>query len=291
MHPFIACKEQTIRGNWRCFDAIDTGSAPVPSHFRESNDAMLRISLSHIRLVHILAAGVVLLGAGCAGAKVGDLGSHADSGTTDGGFQGNCDPIANSGCPSVMKCTTLQNGQTFSVGCGSKGTKAAGDICTQVGTTAGQTGDDCGDGLACFSVQGDASATCHQICSPSGAGTACPTKFVCGLDVGLVTLAFCRASCQPLEQSGCASNEACYLASTGAVCSTAGKGSPGAPCSSANDCVPGSTCILVSGSSGTCYSFCSTTGGTTTCSATDTGGTTCTALTPPLPEPNAGVCR
>ncbi len=247
-----------------------------------------RISLSPIRLVHLFAAGVVLLGAGCAGAKVSDLGSHADSGTTDGGIQGNCDPIANSGCPSGMKCSTLQNGQAFSVGCRSKGTKAAGDDCTQVVTTAGQTGDDCGDGLACFTVQGDASATCHQICSPSGAGTACPSKFVCGINVGLASLAFCRASCQPLEQSGCASNEACYLASTGAVCSSpVGTKSPGNPCSLANDCLPGSTCVLTSASSGTCYSFCSTAGGTPACS----GGTTCNPLPAPLPEPNAGVCQ
>lgn len=249
---------------------------------------MLRISLSHIRLLHLLVAELALLCAGCAGAKVGNIGSQPDSGTADSGLQGNCDPIANSGCPTGGKCTMLQNGQTLSVGCGSKGTKAAGDACTPVVTTVGQTGDDCGNGLACFSVQGDASATCHQICSPSGAGTACPTSFACGLYVpGLTTVAFCQASCQPLEQSGCATTgQACYLADTGAMCLPAGTKNPGDTCVQANDCRSGSTC-LTSGSSGTCFSFCSTTGGAPAC----TGGTTCNPLPAPLPEPNAGVCQ
>ena len=250
---------------------------------------MRRTSLSKICPLRILATGVAVLAAGCAGAKVGDVG-QPDSGTADTASYGPCDPIARTGCPSDAKCTALYSGSALAIGCGTKGTKAAGDTCAQIMVGAAQTGDDCGDGLACFQLTADTPATCHQTCSPSGAGTACPTNFACGLDVnGLTTVAFCRASCQVLEQSGCATGQGCYPANVSGVCSTAGPKGPGDSCTQPNDCARGSTCVGTS-TGGTCFSFCSTAGGTPSCSSTDRGGTTCNPLTGTSPEPNAGVC-
>ena len=263
------------------------------------------------RLLPVLVALLACQVWGCASAKVRDIGP-TDSGAGGAGSQtdgkdatgpnvkkdgattdtlsGVCDPFTNAGCDSGKKCTALQDAnKTLSLGCGDKeGTKGEGDPCTQTAPSGTQTGDDCADGLACFSYPGE--ATCHRICPTSGTSNACPSSSVCSLAVpGLTGLAFCQPSCKPLEQTGCQPNEACYSILVGDVCYGAGSTDPGGNCSisSPNDCKRGSTCIT-GGSTGVCSSYCSmATGGTPSCS----DGKTCSPLPGNLSETNAGYCK
>ncbi len=247
----------------------------------------------------------------CASAKVGVPSEGTDSGTGDAGsptggkdgsggkndeassdaFYGPCDPFTSSGCSGGQKCTALQIGTELNLSCGSKGSKNEGDICTPDSTGGTQTGDDCGDQLACFRVNPDPDYTCHLICPTTGSANACPGTETCSLVVnGLNGLAFCQPSisCQPLEQTGCPSDQACYYGTKGAICATIGPVQPGGTCVNANECTKGSTCLTVD-STGTCSSFCSTAdGGTPGCSGASTGGTICSALSG---EANLGSCR
>jgi len=244
--------------------------------------------------VHDAAATGGASGAGGgSGGKGGSGGAAGSGGTTTTGL---CDPFSNSGCASDKKCTALQSGSSLGLACGSKGGGAEGDACTRSLNGADQSGDDCGDGLACFALSGEPSATCRRICPLSGTAHACPSGELCSLIVpGLDTLAFCRkvVTCQPLEQTGCASGEACYFSTsgsyTGSLCAKAGAKKPGDTCAAANDCVPGSTCLIVG--SGVCSAFCSTANGNADCSGASTGGDTCAALGGPGDEANLGSCR
>ena len=269
------------------------------------------------RLLRILVAALGCQVWGCANAKVSDIGPRADGGTGDTGSSANgkdtsspndkntkndgattgvCDPFSNARCDSGMKCTALQQGTgTLTLGCDARGSKAEGETCTQTTSNGAQTGDDCDNGLACFSTQAGTSATCHRMCATSGTANGCPGSEICSLVApGLTTVAFCRAttSCQPLEQTGCPSaDQACYFSSTGALCAQEGTKNPGDACSAANDCAKGSTCLTV-GAAGTCSSFCSTaSGGTPSCSGSSTGGSICAALGGSSDEPNLGSCR
>jgi hypothetical protein len=231
------------------------------------------------------------------GGSPNDQNSKNDGPAADA-LYGACDPFTNSGCASGEKCTALQQSSgKLALGCDSKGSKGEGQDCSQTVTGGSQTSDDCNSGLACFSTTG-AQATCHRICPTSGSANACPTGELCSLAVdGLDSLAFCQpvTPCQPLEQSGCGSEEGCYfLASggyTGPLCLKKGSKKPGIACALANECEPGSNCLML-GSSGTCSSFCSTTDGDTpSCTGSATGGTICDPLGGSSSEPNLGICR
>jgi hypothetical protein len=259
----------------------------------------------HLWFILVTALGAEVVG--CASAKVGDPGTRADSGAGDTGSSsdgkdgssgkndgstsdapyGPCDPFTNSGCSGGDKCTALQNGKVLNLNCGSKGSKVEGDTCTP-----SQTGDDCGDQLACFSLAADPSLyTCHRICPTSGSASDCPGTETCSLVVpGLSGLAFCEPTiaCQPLEQTGCPSDQACYYGTKGAICGRTGSVQPGGTCVNVNECAQGSTCITVGGV-GSCSSFCSTAdGGAPSCAGASTGGTICSAL---AGEANLGSCR
>lgn len=283
---------------------------PMPIRRWSADTVKLDTNAKHLWFILVTALGAQVLG--CASAKVGDPGTRADSGTGDtsvGGedtsnpngkndgstsdaLYGPCDPFSNSGCSGDQKCAALQNGNVLSLSCGSKGSKNEGDSCSPITSGGTQTGDDCGDLLACFRVNPDPNYTCHLICPTSGNANACPGTETCSLVVpGLSGLAFCQptVSCQPLEQTGCpSSDQACYYGTKGAICATAGSVQPGGTCVNANDCSRGSTCLTV-GSTGTCSSFCSTaSGGTPSCSGASTGGTICSVL---AGEANLGSCR
>jgi hypothetical protein len=265
-------------------------------------------------VLSLLVAALGFQSSGCASANVSQEPPGPDSGTADsapgaGGkdssspkndgpatdaLSGACDPFTNSGCSNGDKCIALQSGSALGMGCGSKGTKAVGDTCTPVMTGGSQTGDDCGNQLACFKLASDASSSCHRICSTTGTANACPGTDTCSLVVpGLTNLAFCQAStsCLPLEQTGCPSGQACYFGTKGAVCAPEGSKQPGDACANANDCSKGSTCLVV-GSAGICSSYCSTASdGTPSCSGSGTGGTICSVLGSSSDEPNLGSCR
>jgi len=290
--------------------ARDRKEAHMPIH--RSNAPATKADAGTMNLLCIVATVLGCQVLGCASAKVG-VGPGPDGGTSDTGSVANgkdtsgpngkndgatsygpCDPFSNAGCTSGEKCSTLRNDQTLAVGCGSKGSKSEGDLCTPIPTSGPQTGDDCGDGLACFSVLGQ-SPVCHRICATGGNTDTCPGTETCSLDVGgLAGLEFCQATtpCQPLEQTGCpSSDQACYYGTKGAVCAGAGSVQPGGTCVNANDCARGSTCLTV-GATGFCSSFCSTaSGGTPSCSGANTGGTLCSVLGGPSDEANLGSCR
>ena len=274
------------------------------------------------RLRALLVTGLALAGVACASASVENVIKHdaASTGGTGGsggagggnggqGGQGGsggatttgvCNPFSNSGCSSSEKCTALQNAGALDLGCGSKGSRSAGETCAQVWSGSRQTGDDCGAGLACFKLQTETNPACRRICAPAASSCACGADEICSLFVSkLDTLgyAFCRpvVKCKPLAQEGCAGTEGCYFSTsacfTGSQCAGAGGKQPGETCAAANECRPGSTCLIV-GSSGTCSSFCSTAdGGTPACSGASTGGDICDPLGGDTGDPNVGSCR
>ncbi len=213
--------------------------------------------------------------------------------TTDNKPGGACDPFSNSGCSSGQKCTALRNGGSLSLGCGSKGDKSEGDVCTPEMPNDVQTGDDCGDALACFVFENETQATCRRLCPTSGTAHACPTGSVCSIGLpGLTSYASCGPSCTPLEQSGCASGQACYLTPAGAFCKTEGSIAVGNDCpgKAPNECKGGSTCVTGLSSGNKCLAFCSTSGGSPSCP----GGTTCTKVPVDdvfMSEPDVGTCR
>jgi len=280
------------------------------------NLATVSPSASLVTFVVTLAVSAIL---GCANAKVGDIGAHdaavndtADAAATttpdltgatsqdDAGevIYSPCNPFDNTGCSSGQKCSALRNGSSLSLGCGSKGSKSEGDTCTPVPTADAQTGDDCGDELGCFSTKTDNRNVCRRIC-PFPGTDICPSGESCSLTVpGLSGLRFCVTStstpptaCLPLEQTGCATDQACYSTPSGAMCYKTGTARPGDTCHAANDCIPGVTCVTINGSS-TCHSFCSTaSGGTPSCSGTGTNGTFCAAVGSATDEANLGFCR
>ena len=279
---------------------------------RQWNAPSVKCSTGATRLLSILVAALGCQSLGCASANVNQEAPKADAGTaesapgTDGKttskndgpagdvVYGSCDPFTNSGCSSGDKCIALQSGSALGLGCGSKGGQGEGQTCTPVMTGGSQTGDDCGNQLACFKLATETAASCHRICPTIGTANACPGTDTCSLVVpGLTNLAFCQKSttCQPLEQTGCPSDQACYFGTKGAVCAPAGTKQPSDTCASANDCTKGSTCLVV-GSTGICSSFCSTANGeTSSCSGASTGGTLCQALGGSTDEANLGSCR
>ena len=183
---------------------------------------------------------------------------------------GSCDPLTNDGCRSDEKCTALREGDTLSLRCGSKGDKGENDDCQPVPETGPQTGDDCGDGLACFNWAGE-SPKCHRLCAPSGCSRGCSDGWACSRRLpGIDSYRSCGASCRPLDQSGCQSGEGCYVASSGPVCAQAGNKRVGEDCDSSkvNDCEGGSTCITGLGEGNRCLAFCSTGGGSPSCDTT-----------------------
>ncbi len=206
--------------------------------------------------------------------------------------QGSCDPLTNDGCGSDQKCTALlTTSSTLALGCASKGDKNENDDCSQIMADDGsQTGDDCGDGLACFQWTGE-SSKCHRLCSRSACTSVCADGWVCKLRLpGIDSYYACGASCKPLDQSGCDSDQGCYLTDSGPTCDPAGQTAVGDECDPTkdNDCVPGSTCITGLSNGNRCLAFCSTSGGDPSC------GTTCNKVPVSdavMSQPNVGVCR
>jgi hypothetical protein len=231
-------------------------------------------------------------GGNSSGGASGQSGKN-DAANKDASY-GSCNPFTNEGCSDDKKCTALQtSSSTLNLGCGSKGDKAENDDCSQIVESGAQTGDDCGDGLACFGVP---TPTCHRLCSDN---KKCPSSDICGGPApGIPTVRVCQpvTKCMPLEQTGCDSGEGCYFTDssdyTGVLCAKAGTNKPGETCSLSNDCQPGSTCLIV-GSSGVCSSFCSAKDdGEPKCTGADTGGDLCNPLAGgESAEADLGSCR
>lgn len=218
--------------------------------------------------------------------------SHRDSPVViDLPAVGNCEPFTNLGCGTGKKCTALQQSDgTLALGCDTVGNKAEGDACTQVmvstGAVTAQVEDDCADGLACFSTQPGASATCHRMCNGDGS-PGCPGAEICSVVApGLTAVRFCRTtgSCSPVDQTGCTTGQACYWSSAGVLCAAVGSGKVGEACVNANDCVPGATCVALSPSR--CVPFCST-----VIPASCPSGSICAAISSSVSAAGVGYCR
>jgi hypothetical protein len=208
---------------------------------------------------------------------------------------GSCDPLTNDGCPSDQKCTALRDGNTLSLGCGNRsdsgtGEKGENDDCQPVPDTGRQTGDDCGNGLACFNWAGE-SPKCHRLCAHSGCSRDCADGWACNRQLpGIEGYWSCGVSCRPLDQTGCQPDEGCYVASSGPTCAQAGSKATGEECdpSKVNDCVAGSTCITGLSNGNRCLAFCSTSGGSPGCSTTCIKMPVDDAL---MSESDVGYCR
>ena len=283
---------------------------------RRRNALSMNSHAGKMRLLGILVIALDCQALGCVKAPLGNVRQTNDGGTgearpqADGKDTSNpneendgaksdaqntfCDPFSNFGCSGDQKCSAMRFASALVLNCGSKGSKTEGDTCTPIMPRTVQSGDDCGDGLACLSVGSETNATCHRICPISGSGNSCPGSEPCSVKVGtfadLTGLAFCQGTttCLPLEQTGCSDNEACYYADkVGAICAPKPSApvQPGGRCVNANDCAQGSTCVTI-GSTGTCFTFCSTTD-----SGTCPSGMTCSSTNGSSDEAYLGTCR
>jgi hypothetical protein len=261
----------------------------------------------------VLATAVIALGAlACANSQVWSATEKSDAARQDGAPDslsdkglgsdstsctepkppaGSCDPLTNQGCPSDKKCTALRDDKTLSLGCGSKGDKHENDDCQPTLDTGTQTGDDCGDGLACFNWTDEPSPKCHKICARSGCASGCAEGWTCSRGLpGISGYWSCTAACKPLDQSGCQSGQGCYVASNGPGCAEAGSKATGDECdpSKVNDCEAGSTCITGLSNGNRCLAFCSTSGVEPKCSGTCNKMPVEDAV---MSQPNVGYCR
>lgn len=162
-----------------------------------------------------------------------------------------CDVLDSTGCGGGRACHLIATGAAPAAMCIASGTASEGAPCGSV--------RDCSAGLYCDDVNG----VCRTYCC--GSDAACPVGQRCSVTItgsGGVSLGvgYCvpESACALVEQTGCPSNQSCYLtnASDGVLSclpSNAADAAEGQRCVYANDCAPGLGCL---GSPGRCYRFC-----------------------------------
>ncbi len=192
----------------------------------------------------------------------GDAGEPADTGTPeDSGVPGPCNPVDGSGCPNAGESCVFQTNTSV----GQCRTLPAMNGLEQPCNGAQQ---DCAAGLACVQLQGEAQATCRQVCeTANGNGCdgltgmfndyTCTIVFQPGAAYGL-----CQGQnlCNPAEKAAaCPQDMTCSLVSnqgdTG--CTPAGTAMLGDVCSATAACAPGGVCLNV-GDGMLCYEGCDT---------------------------------
>lgn len=189
-------------------------------------------------------------------------------------------------CSSGYKCTftdvdTSHNPVPF---CDLEGTAGYNEACT-----ATATHDTCQAGYLCVGTSTD--ARCRPFCStdtqcqspsPRGANAKCIITLVDSTDTEIVGVTMCSFHCDPLDiySSGCATGQACKMASTTTPrttwftdCREAGTGS-GCIAGTDADCPAGQGCFSVSGSN-QCLPYCRYPSGTPSCS----GSAICSTVT------------
>lgn len=129
----------------------------------------------------------------------------------------NTDPWS---CPAGQTCTIAAQGTKFT--CLNGGAGKAGDTCKNIIDQP-----QCGDGLTCFQIQGDADGVCSPFCDPSSAAHACPNSAACVMvqfgSAGIVKI------CQPDGGAGGAGgNGSATSTATGAGGAGGAPGSGGA---------------------------------------------------------------
>ena len=177
-----------------------------------------------------------------------------------------CEP-PDIGCNQDEHCVMLTE---YVFGCLPAGPGAAGDDCSS---------SDCGPGLQCFDF--DDGYRCRVLCSNT---SDCDEQSHC-IWPWLETTedwGICRPGCDPIRQTGCNQDEACYFEDPdvgSTLCWTAGNLEEGATCSMSDLCAPGLDCILEPDSNPFeyyCRAYCDP-------EHPCTGGQTCTALPPGMP--------
>ena len=175
--------------------------------------------------------------AGATDAGATDAG-NTDAGPVDGGSDAGveCNPVANTGCPSSMKCavvkTSIDGGEgslvPFNfVTCMPAGEGASGDPCVfdvDAGLSGAAVTDSCDVRLTCAGGDG-----CRKMCN--GDGTGCGSASVCvqyfGQPEGGSVAGACVPTCDVVTQvligtgATCGANRGCYgspFSSSAATC-------------------------------------------------------------------------
>jgi len=184
-----------------------------------------------------------------------DTGDGTGDGTTTGDETGDCDkpppqgascnPYCNLGCLDGEHCS--YSGGAFI--CEATGQAGIGEACSQAAT--------CQPKMACFSLTGEPTSTCHQFCITDD---DCPQNRLCNQNVNFqdgATATFCSdiaVGCSAFNAGSCPEGQACYFNNGATKCLPAGGLALGEPCkdSGANACTPGLQCLIV------CTAICAT---------------------------------
>lgn len=205
-----------------------------------------------------------------------DLGPPVDMGGTTMTMcpAGACDLVTNAGCPAGDGCyfAAMAAGEPPTPLCAPAGTLGDGAACDSANA--------CQEGFICVGDPG----TCRRICcgdnddhcDPTTTGQLCLINIVDaeGMPTGVGA---CQLpdDCDPIEQTGCMSPEACFPSGEGAfTCAMPGPGTQDDSCED-EGCAAGFLCI--NGASGAvCAEICDRSVAEPTC---DGAGLTCNGLT------------
>lgn len=189
---------------------------------------------------------------------------------------GACDIVDQNCDGGTAGCFYVGSASGVTRSCLPPGTAAEGAACPQANS--------CQKGLICLN------GTCGKPCRTS---TDCNTGSSCTVQLTLPGSGerptFCAPSCDPLNQSTCATSQGCYFTGSGSACLPAGQGDAGTTCNSPTQCKRGSTCASSSGTGPRCVDFCRFPSGTPACSSG-----TCNRVTQQdggaLGDGSVGVC-
>ena len=189
-----------------------------------------------------------------------------------------CNPLTSTGCKATQQCYVATGG----LQCGGFGKVAEGGTCQYL--------NDCALGSMCVG------GICRKICATAGTSMGCSAPADCqeladstgplGYNLGAC---FAPDNCNLITSSGCPSGQACFPASNGKQCGTAGKVGLDGVCKSVSDCAAGFLCLNNGATSGTCKKRCDTTDAST-CPTPLTCGTVTIGDPPALIGENFGVC-
>ncbi|MDW8362142.1 MAG: hypothetical protein RMK74_07065 [Myxococcales bacterium] len=161
-----------------------------------------------------------------------------DTGRTDSGAgglcpAGECNLLTNAGCPTGQACYFLAEsaGMPPRPMCQPAGTGGDGARCTSY--------MNCREGYTCDTGAG----ICRHYCCMES-DTGCPTGQSCSIvlvdDMGNpLGVGFCKLPdvCDPIAQTGCMGEDACYPTRDGFACARPGTRGEGAACMYVNDCM------------------------------------------------------
>ena len=212
---------------------------------------------------------------------------------------GLCDPVCNTGCSCLKKCSVNGNGElTCNVPTTTHSPKLL-EACDPTAVSLAQT-DDCAPGQVCIAPRGDGcSARCYQFCRTN---TDCTNGASCSIDAG-AGYSLCDvppAQCDPVlnaaatpQFSHCSGNTfiGCYLSSStqDTICDCQDSPPPQStggilqPCTRSRDCFAGLVCYDATGRGKVCRKVCRLPGdGGVDLTKTDAGEQGCSNNDPTL---------